>query len=1699
MHKGMLSGLWSLKWVLLCLLLTACKPTPPPPTPPTPTPTPPAPTNPDITVTGKIMLGPVVRGHSLQLVIYDPDMKELYRPKIGLDGGYGFTLKDYEGAVIAQVTSINPQQDCSAGDYIDEATAKPKCLGKNSILSSTVLKLDNTSSDNQAKLHTTSVTTIAALNAGISINEDGTITVDEKLSPEIIDQSNKTIARALGLGDQSVAEYTPKSIITTDQKFQSGDAYSQALAEISGIEAEGKSLNSIVQMISASIGDNGQIAPAVQDMMVKGIQKVFNTAKELGADTSILDQINKRQDTYPDSIVNVDMVNAPEPPVFKHKTKTSNQQPTWEWISGGTGNNRYQYRFGAEVDLQGNRNWKEISSNSFTPSDNLKQGRYVLEIQEGHISDSTKWSIPIQSTIEIVANQKGSVAIQGEAIQGRKLSAVTTDNDGIQGDISYQWYRDDQSIMNATDSVYSLTEDDVNTAIMVKVSYIDSSNFNELDIQSALVKIDNVDDKPVLTKPKNVVLNEDADTQLITLKAKDIDNDDKAITYRVEAYDSSLADVVISANNNNQLQITPKQNQYGKAKITVTAMSNGKVDQQDFNLRITFENDAPVAVPKMDANAVNATEQTPVKIKLAGTDPDGAKPSVFKIITEPNNGTLKDNDVAITDSQLPYTVTGALTYTSTSDLASINSDSFTFKANDGELDSVHTATVDITIINKNDAPVAKSKTVKVVEQKEYSITLAGTDPDGEKPSVFVINGLPNYGTLKDNHVAITDSQLPYTVTGDLTYTSTSDLASIDSDSFTFKANDGDLDSSSAARVDITIANENDAPVAKSKTVKVVEQTEKPITLAGTDADGEKPTVFVINDLPIYGTLKDNDVAITDSQLPYTVTGDLTYTSTSDSASINRDSFTFKANDGELDSADTAKVDITIANENDAPVATTRTVEVEEQTPVTITLAGTDPDGAKLTFKISKLPADGTLKDNDVAITDSQLPYTVTGALTYTSTSDSASINRDSFTFKANDGELDSVQTATVDITITNENDTPEFEEKDETKVIKLYFGENANASDNPKSHLIKVKDPDENEDENLLVSLLDKQKFSWLEISEQGNNNWLLELKEDIDNKQLIAGYHNLTLTVTDKEGDSSSKNLTLNLINQIDSDMRFENITTTIPVCWDYTSTFDNYETFIKAQINSNIEQYQNDIKQVVVNETWEASAAIEFIGWSEDCTSDDQRLKLVIAGPQSTYNSKYIVEANTVVFVLNSNNTDQIDRRTIIHEFGHALGFPDEHKRFDVFRAGDQNIIGSNNEVVCKDIPNGMPILADEHNYHGDARKLHQLKVVTMKQWQEQPYDPFSIMNDCTTNQEYMENNGNKLSAADKKRAQQFYGAILKGTAKAHLMNNDEYFTGLYKNENYYHFYEYGVRNEDYEEVRVSDLEIKVSDKEESYFYILNKEGNNPILFKKVNQASDNIFIKPDNSNLISCRKPHGENTNTLMKSNCGKPEDYALIVNPNPTIYHFDDPYGPKNSFYLVYCGNDVSETITKDGLQYNVVDYSESNCLTKINKFKVNPLEHHYTERLFTANPKEKKNSVWFFRKGKALSGRIGPNANIRLKDGNNNPAPSLVIKNNQLVYTIDDSPFTGYIPNAILLWPEIIDMEEGYYLGGNLIPSDKINEKVESVSWKYLQTNSTYQIERNNVYVEYQGKLYKNGQLYTGIFEDLNYSKGVLDQ
>ena len=72
-----------------------------------------------------------------------------------------------------------------------------------------------------------------------------------------------------------------------------------------------------------------------------------------------------------------------------------------------------------------------------------------------------------------------------------------------------------------------------------------------------------------------------------------------------------------------------------------------------------------------------------------------------------------------------------------------------------------------------------------------------------------------------------------------------------------------------------------------------------------------------------------------------------------------DSFTFTVNDGTVDS-DEATVEITVDAVNDPPEADSGTAKTDQDTPVTITLTGSDVDGDALTFAIATSPANGNL-------------------------------------------------------------------------------------------------------------------------------------------------------------------------------------------------------------------------------------------------------------------------------------------------------------------------------------------------------------------------------------------------------------------------------------------------------------------------------------------------------------------------------------------------------------------------------------------------------------------------------------------------------------------------------------------------------------------------------------------------------------------
>src|SRR5207248_3234823 len=141
-------------------------------------------------------------------------------------------------------------------------------------------------------------------------------------------------------------------------------------------------------------------------------------------------------------------------------------------------------------------------------------------------------------------------------------------------------------------------------------------------------------------------------------------------------------------------------------------------------------------------------------------------------------------------------------------------DNFTFKANDGTVDSA-AATVSITVVHVNHAPVANGQTVTTAEDTAKAIVLTATDADGDALTFSLVAG-PLHGALSG-------------VAPNITYTPAANYNG--ADSFTFKANDGTVDSS-AATVTITVTAVNDPPLAANDSYAATEDTVLTIAAPG---------------------------------------------------------------------------------------------------------------------------------------------------------------------------------------------------------------------------------------------------------------------------------------------------------------------------------------------------------------------------------------------------------------------------------------------------------------------------------------------------------------------------------------------------------------------------------------------------------------------------------------------------------------------------------------------------------------------------------------------------------------------------------------------------------------------------------------------------------------------------------------------------
>jgi serine protease AprX len=224
--------------------------------------------------------------------------------------------------------------------------------------------------------------------------------------------------------------------------------------------------------------------------------------------------------------------------------------------------------------------------------------------------------------------------------------------------------------------------------------------------------------------------------------------------------------------------------------------------------------------------------------------------------------------------------------------------------------------VSVNVPAGNQAPVATPQSVSLAEDGSSTITLTGSDLEND-PLTFKVTSLPANGTLAEGATQITT--VPYTLGGtDVTYTPGGNFNGIDS--FQFKANDGQ--DSAAAAVSLTITAVNDAPSAADQAVTMTKNTTKTITVGGTDVDGQSLRGRIVT-LPAHGSLYDG----TGTSGHKILTGELPYLLAANKATYapatgyyGLDSFTFRAYDGLVDSANIGTVSITITAGDITPPA-----------------------------------------------------------------------------------------------------------------------------------------------------------------------------------------------------------------------------------------------------------------------------------------------------------------------------------------------------------------------------------------------------------------------------------------------------------------------------------------------------------------------------------------------------------------------------------------------------------------------------------------------------------------------------------------------------------------------------------------------------------------------------------------------------------
>ncbi|MCZ8190879.1 MAG: Ig-like domain-containing protein [Microcystis sp. LE19-338.1B] len=487
------------------------------------------------------------------------------------------------------------------------------------------------------------------------------------------------------------------------------------------------------------------------------------------------------------------------------------------------------------------------------------------------------------------------------------------------------------------------------------------------NITTVTLTVNPINDAPI-ANPDSYSLDEDTTLTINApgVKGNDTDAENDSLTVNLV---SSVTKGILTLNPNGSFNYTPEANFFGTDSFTYQ-VNDGLADSNITTVTLTVNpvNDAPIANP----DSYTLDEDTTLTINapgVKGNDTDGENDSLtVNLVSSVTKGILNLNP------------NGSFNYTPEANF--FGTDSFTYKVNDSLADS-NITTVTLTVKPINDAPIANPDSYNTLRNTTLNIPAAGvlnndTDTENE-PLTAVIETNSSNGNLTLNS------------DGSFSYTPNTDF--IGTDSFTYRANDGTVNSNNLATVSINVLAGNTSPVANPDSYNLDEDNTLTINAPGvkgndTDAENDSLTVNLVS-------------SVTKGILTLNPNGSFNYTP--NTGFVGTDSFTYQVNDGLADSNITT-VTLTVNPINDAPIANPDSYNTLRNTTLNIPAAGvlnndTDAENEPLTAVIETNPSNGNLTLNS------------DGSFSYTPNTDF--VGTDSFTYQVNDGLADSNITTAI--------------------------------------------------------------------------------------------------------------------------------------------------------------------------------------------------------------------------------------------------------------------------------------------------------------------------------------------------------------------------------------------------------------------------------------------------------------------------------------------------------------------------------------------------------------------------------------------------------------------------------------------------------------------------------------------------------------